>query len=45
MNSSSFIVLIKVEQVTVNLFFDTYKEKKEIGVNEMKMNDAEMNMR
>ena len=37
---------IKVEQINVNLFLDTYNSKKQkIGMNEMKMNDYEMSVR
>ena len=37
---------IKVEQINVNLFLDTYNSKnKKIGMNEMKINDYEMSMR
>ena len=37
---------IKVEQINVNLFLDTYNSNnKKIGMNEMKMNDDEMSMR
>ena len=36
---------IKVEQINVNLFLDTYNSNnKTIGMNEMKMNDDEMSM-
>ena len=41
-----FIVPIKVEQIKVNLFLDTYNSKiTKIGMNEMKMNDYEMSVR
>ncbi len=37
---------IKVEQINVNLFLDTYNSNsKKIGMNEMRMNDDEMSMR
>jgi len=43
---SRFIVPKKVEQINDNLFIDTYKSNKiKIGVNEMRVNDSEMNMR
>ena len=37
---------IKVEQINVNIFLDTYNSNnKKIGMNEMRMNDDEMSMR
>jgi len=43
---SRFIVPKKVEQINDYLFIDTYKSNKiKIGVNEMRVNDSEMNMR
>ena len=39
-------VSIKVEQINVNLFLETYNSNnKKIGMNEMRMNDDEMSLR
>ena len=41
-----FIVPIKVEQINVDLYLDTYNlNNKKIGINEMQMNDYEMSVR
>jgi len=45
-NEVGFIVPIKVEQINVDLFLDTYDANKiKIGVNEMRMNETKMSMR
>ena len=45
-NGGDFIVPIKVEQLNVNSFLDTYNSNNEkTGMNEMKMNDYEMSVR